>query len=207
VGLNYYDHAVEQNEEIPDTPLLFSKSPSAVVGPEDPIVYPEAVTELDYEVELAIIISKQARRVCAANATDYIAGYTVLNDISARNAQFDDGQFFRGKSYDSFAPIGPTVVRGNEFDPNDVTVELCVDDDRNQSSSTTKFIFDTTSFVECISSVMTLHPGTVITTGTPGGVGIFRDPPDLLEPGQTVTATIDDIGTLRNPVVAEEPRN
>ena len=99
--------------------------------------------------------------------------------------------------------MGPTVVRGNEF----ATVELRVDDDRKQFSSTTEFIFDTTSLVEYISSVMTLHPGTVITTGTPGGVGIFRDPPDLLEPGQTVTATIDDIGTLRNPVVAEEPRN
>lgn len=204
VGLNYHDHAEEQDEDIPDRPLLFSKSPTAVIGPGEPIVYPADIEQLDYEVELAVVIGRTTRNVDAGNAADYIAGYTVMNDISARDAQFDDGQFFRGKSYETFAPMGPVIVSGNSFNPNNAPVELCVDNKRKQKSSTAKFIFDVYEVVEYISGVTTLRAGDVISTGTPGGVGIFRDPPDLLEPGCTVQATIEGIGTLRNSVLAEK---
>ncbi|MFB6184503.1 MAG: fumarylacetoacetate hydrolase family protein [Haloarculaceae archaeon] len=203
VGLNYHDHAEEQNEEVPDAPLLFAKSPTAVVGPGDPIVHPATVDQVDYEVELAIVVGRTARNVAATDAEEYIAGYTVVNDVSARDAQFDDGQFFRGKSYETFAPMGPALVRGDGFDPNDASVALHVDGERKQHSSTAEFIFDVHEVFEYVSGVTTLRPGDVIPTGTPGGVGIFRDPPDLLEPGDTVEATVDGIGTLRNPVVAE----
>ena len=203
VGLNYHDHAEEQDEEVPERPLLFAKSPSAVTNPGDPIVHPAGIDEVDYEVELGIAIGRTARNVDAADAREYVAGYTVLNDVSARDAQFDDGQFFRGKSYDTFAPMGPTLVTEDSFDPNAVEVELRVNDEVKQSSTTEEFIFDVDDVIEYISGVTTLHPGDVISTGTPGGVGIFRDPPDLLEPGDTVEADVEHIGTLENPVIAD----
>ena len=202
VGLNYHDHAEEQDEEVPERPLLFAKSPSAVTNPGDPIVHPAGIDEVDYEVELGIVIGRTARNVDAADAREYIAGYTVINDVSARDAQFDDGQFFRGKSYHTFAPMGPALVTGDSVDPNSVDVELRVNGQVRQSSSTEEFIFDVNRVVEYISGVTTLRPGDVISTGTPGGVGIFRDPPDLLEPGDTVEAEVEDIGVLENPVVA-----
>ena len=202
VGLNYHDHAEEQDEEVPERPLLFAKSPSTVTNPGDPIVYPTEIDEVDYEVELGIVIGRTARNVDAANAREYVAGYTIVNDVSARDAQFDDGQFFRGKSYDTFAPMGPALVTDDSVDPNAVEVELRVNGEVKQSSSTEEFIFDVDDVVEYISGVTTLHPGDVISTGTPGGVGIFRDPPDLLEPGDTVEAEVEGIGILENPVVA-----
>lgn len=201
-GLNYHDHAEEQDEEVPEEPLLFSKAPTTVTNPGSPIVHP-ADEEVDYEVELAVVIGRTAKHVGASAVDDYVAGYTVLNDVSGRSAQFADGQFFRGKSYDTFSPMGPSLVAGPGFDPNDVDLELRVDGDVKQSSSTDQFIFDVHELVAYISANMTLVPGDVISTGTPGGVGIFRDPVDLLEPGQTCEATIEGIGTLTNPVVAE----
>jgi 2-keto-4-pentenoate hydratase/2-oxohepta-3-ene-1,7-dioic acid hydratase in catechol pathway len=204
VGLNYHDHAEEQNEEVPERPLLFAKSPSAVTNPGDPIVHPAGIDEVDYEVELGIVIGRTARNVDAADAREYVAGYTIINDVSARDAQFDDGQFFRGKSYDTFAPMGPALVTDHSVDPNTVDVELRVNGEVKQSSSTEEFIFDVDEVVEYISGVTTLRPGDVISTGTPGGVGIFRDPPDLLEPGDTVEAEIEGIGILENSVVAAD---
>lgn len=204
VGLNYHDHAEEQDEEVPDRPLLFAKSPSAVTNPGDPIVHPTEVEQVDYEVELAIVMGRTARNVDATNAREYVAGYTIVNDVSARDAQFDDGQFFRGKSYDTFAPMGPALVTDDSFDPNLSDVELRVNGEVKQSSTTKEFIFDVDEVIEYISSVTTLRPGDVISTGTPGGVGIFRDPPELLEPGDTVVAEVEGIGGLENPVAADE---
>jgi 2-keto-4-pentenoate hydratase/2-oxohepta-3-ene-1,7-dioic acid hydratase in catechol pathway len=202
VGLNYHDHAEEQDETVPERPLLFAKASTTVTNPEDPIVHPDALEEVDYEVELGIVIGREARNVTAANARDYVAGYTVVNDVSGRDAQFADGQFFRGKSYDTFSPMGPALVAG-DFDPNSADIALRVNGETKQSSNTEQFIFDVDEIVSYISDAMTLRPGDVISTGTPGGVGIFRDPPDLLEPGDDVIAEIDGIGCLRNPVVAE----
>lgn len=204
VGLNYHDHAKEQDEPIPDKPLLFGKASTAVTNPDDSIILPEDVDQVDYEVELAVVIGRTTKRVSADEARDYIAGYTVLNDVSARDAQFEDEQFFRGKSYDTFAPIGPVLVSDEEIDPNDLDVTLRVNGDVKQQSTTSEFIFDVETLVEYISHRMTLRPGDVISTGTPGGVGIFRDPPDLLKPGDTVEAEIDSIGTLTNPVESSE---
>ena len=204
VGLNYHDHAEEQDEEVPDSPLLFSKSSSAVTNPNAPIVHPDGVDQVDYEVELAIVIGRTARNVPAEEASNYIAGYTVVNDVSARDAQFSDGQFFRGKSYDTFAPMGPALVTGDSFDPNATDVELRVNGETRQQSNTSEFIFDVGEVVEYISGVTTLKPGDVIPTGTPGGVGIFSDPPQLLEPGDHVEAVVDGIGVLENAVVAAD---
>jgi 2-keto-4-pentenoate hydratase/2-oxohepta-3-ene-1,7-dioic acid hydratase in catechol pathway len=201
-GLNYRDHAEEQDEEIPDEPLLFAKAPTTVTNPGSPIVHPEG-EQVDYEVELAVIVGRTAKDIDEDEVSDYVAGYTVLNDVSGRDAQFSDGQFFRGKSYDTFSPMGPALVAGGDFDPNAVDVALRVDGETKQSSNTEQFIFDVPELVSYISSNMTLQPGDVISTGTPGGVGIFRDPVDLLEPGQTCEAEIQGIGVLRNPVVAE----
>ena len=199
-GLNYRDHAEEQNEEIPERPILFSKAPTTVTNPNSPIVHPDG-EKVDYEVELAAVIGRFAKDIDEDEVTDYIAGYTVLNDVSGRDAQFSDGQFFRGKSYDTFSPMGPTLVTGSDYDPNAVDVELRVDGETKQSSNTRQFIFDVPELVSFISENMTLRPGDVISTGTPGGVGIFRDPVDLLEPGQVCEAEIEGIGTLTNPVV------
>ncbi|WP_158059251.1 fumarylacetoacetate hydrolase family protein [Halorussus halophilus] len=201
-GLNYRDHAEEQDEEIPEDPLLFAKAPTTVTNPGSPIVHPDG-EQVDYEVELAVVVGRTAKDLDEDDVDDYVAGYTVLNDVNGRDAQFSDGQFFRGKSYDTFSPMGPTLVADSEFDPNAVHVELRVDGETKQSSNTEQFIFDVPELVAYISQNMTLRPGDVISTGTPGGVGIFREPVDLLEPGQTCEAEIEGIGTLTNPVVGE----
>ncbi|WP_459193257.1 fumarylacetoacetate hydrolase family protein [Halosimplex sp. J119] len=203
VGLNYRDHAEEQDEEIPETPLLFSKAPTTVTNPGDPIVHPGGDEQVDYEVELAVVIGRQAKHIDEDEVDDHVAGYTVLNDVSGRRSQFDDGQFFRGKSFDTFSPMGPSLVAGDGFDPNGVDVSLRVDGETKQDSNTEQFIFDIQEAVSYISENMTLRPGDVISTGTPGGVGIFREPLDLLEPGDTCEAEIEGIGTLENPVVEE----
>lgn len=204
-GLNYHDHAEEQDEPIPDQPLLFAKSPASVTNPNDAIIHPSEIEQLDYEVELAVVIGRSGTNIPQSKADEYIAGYTVLNDVSARDAQFEDGQFFRGKSYDSFAPMGPTLVGGDNFDPHAVDVELRVNGEVKQSSNTSEFIFGVDELIAYISGFTTLRPGDVISTGTPGGVGIFREPPELLDPGDTVTAKIEGIGALQNHVVDDRP--
>ncbi|MFB6308332.1 MAG: fumarylacetoacetate hydrolase family protein [Haloarculaceae archaeon] len=203
VGLNYHDHAEEQDEEVPEKPLLFGKAPTAVTNPGDPIVHPDDIEEVDYEVELGVVIGRTAKNVSAGEARDYVAGYTAINDVSGRDAQFDDGQFLRGKSYDTFAPMGPTLVPDQYIDPGTLDVACRVNGETKQESNTEQFIFGIEELVEYISNAMTLRPGDVISTGTPGGVGIFRDPPELLEPGDTVEVEIEGIGTLENPVVSE----
>ncbi|RDI69932.1 2,4-diketo-3-deoxy-L-rhamnonate hydrolase [Halopelagius longus] len=204
VGLNYHDHAEEQDKEVPERPLLFGKAGAAVTNPGDPIVHPDAVEQVDYEVELGVVIGKTAKKVSADEALEYVAGYTAVNDVSARDAQFEDEQFFRGKSYDTFAPMGPTLVPQRDLNPNELDVACRVNGETKQESSTEEFIFDVEELVEYISGITTLRPGDVISTGTPGGVGIFRDPPELLEPGDTVDVEIEGIGTLTNSVAAEQ---
>jgi 2-keto-4-pentenoate hydratase/2-oxohepta-3-ene-1,7-dioic acid hydratase in catechol pathway len=201
VGLNYRDHAEEQGADIPESPILFSKAPTAVTHPGSPVVLPEDEEKVDYEAELGVVVGATARRVDREEAPGYVAGYTAINDVSGRDAQFDDGQFFRGKSYDTFAPMGPTIVPDHALDPNALDVACRVNGETKQSSNTEEFIFDVGEMIEYISHVMTLRPGDVISTGTPGGVGIFRDPPELLEAGDEVEVEIEGIGTLSNPVV------
>jgi 2-keto-4-pentenoate hydratase/2-oxohepta-3-ene-1,7-dioic acid hydratase in catechol pathway len=202
VGLNYHDHAEEQGEEVPERPLLFGKAPTSVTNPGDPIVRPADVDELDYEVELAVVIGREARHVSAADAQSYVAGYTVCNDVSGRDVQFSDGQYFRGKSYDTFSPLGPTLA-ADGVDPNALDVSLRLNGETMQSSNTDQFVFDVDEVVAYVSRAMTLRPGDVISTGTPGGVGVFRDPQRFLEPGDEVVAEIEGIGELRNHVVDE----
>ena len=204
VGLNYHDHATEQDKQPPERPLLFTKSPSAVIGPDDAVIRPEAIEQLDYEAELAVVIGRTARAVSAAAATGYIAGYTALNDITGRDAQVADGQFFRGKSYDTFAPMGPTLVPTTALDPGALAVSSTVNGEQRQASTTAELIFDVPTLIAYISAITTLEPGDVISTGTPGGVGVHRDPPALLAPGDTVAVTVEGVGTLRNPVIAAE---
>ncbi|WP_254271349.1 2,4-diketo-3-deoxy-L-rhamnonate hydrolase [Haloarcula marina] len=203
VGLNYHDHAEEQDEEVPEKPLLFGKAATSVTNPGDPIVHPAELDEVDFEVELGVVIGRTAKDVSAEEARDYVAGYTAVNDVSGRDAQFDDGQFFRGKSYDTFAPMGPTLVPDEHLDPTELDVACRVNGETMQSSNTEEFIFGVDEVVEYISGFTTLRPGDVISTGTPGGVGIFRDPPELLEPGDSVDVEIEGIGTLTNHVVAD----
>lgn len=201
VGLNYRDHAEEVDEELPDEPLLFGKAPTAVTDPGAPVRLPPGIEEVDWEVELGVVLGRTAHRVSAADAAEYVAGYTVVNDVSGRDAQFDDGQWFRGKSFDTFAPMGPTLATGDAFDPNGTDVALRVNGETKQSSNTDQFIFDVPELIEYVSHAMTLEPGDVISTGTPAGVGISREPPELLSPGDSVEAEVEGIGTLANPVV------
>ncbi|WP_246998294.1 fumarylacetoacetate hydrolase family protein [Halosolutus gelatinilyticus] len=203
VGLNYHDHAEEQDEDVPERPLLFGKAGTAVTNPGDPIVHPPELEEVDYEVELGVVIGRTAKDVSAANARDYVAGYTAINDVSGRDAQFEDEQFFRGKSYDTFAPMGPTLVPDDRLAPSQLDVACRVNGETKQSSNTAEFIFGAEELVEYISGITTLRPGDVISTGTPGGVGIFREPPELLEPGDTVEVEIEGIGVLSNQIVAK----
>ena len=189
VGLNYHDHAEEQDEEIPERPLLFGKAPTAVTNPGDPIVKPAGIEELDYEVELGIVVGHGGRHIDADEAREYVAGYTVVNDVSARDAQFEDGQFLRGKSYDTFAPMGPTIVPDADLDPNALDIACRVNGETKQDSNTDQFIFDVGEMIEYISSVMTLRPGDVISTGTPSGVGGLED-------GDEVEVDVEGVETL-----------
>lgn len=204
IGLNYSDHAEEGGNEIPDEPMLFSKATSAVVGPQDPVVYPRDVSKLDYEAELAIVIGKEGRRIPEADAVDHVLGYTAFNDVSARDVQYAFSQFFRGKSFDTFGPLGPGIVKPDSVDVSDLSIRSFVNDDRRQDSSTAQMIFSVPEIIASVSQTMTLRPGDIIATGTPPGVGVHREPPELLEVGDTVTVEIEGIGALENPITAEE---
>lgn len=201
VGLNYLDHATEQNVPLPEHPLLFSKATSSVVGPYDDVVLPAESEQVDYEVELAVIIGKTATAVSEADAYDYVAGYTVANDVSARDIQFRQQQWHQGKSYDTFCPMGPWLVTKDEVpDPNALAVKLTLNGTVLQDSNTDNLIFNIPTLVSRISSAMTLLPGDVISTGTPAGVGVFRDPKILLKAGDYMETWVEGIGTLKNHV-------
>jgi len=204
LGKNYAEHAKEGGFDNPDKPLLFCKAPSALSGPFDPIVLPQSSGQVDWEVELAVVIGKTCRRISRTNAMDHIAGFTVMNDVSAREAQFGDAQWFRGKSFDTFAPLGPVLVTPDEIgDISNLQLTTRVDGVLMQDGNTHDMIFDIPFLMEYISKDMTLIPGDVISTGTPSGVGIFRNPPVVLKPGNVVECRIETIGSIINPVREE----
>ncbi len=208
VGLNYRDHALETGAEIPTQPVIFNKFPSAIIGPGDPIVLPAVSDRVDYEAELVVVIGTTARHVAAADALKHVFGYCCGHDVSARDWQkgTPGGQWLLGKTFDSFAPIGPWVVSRDEVpDSGNLRVELRIDGETLQDSRTTEFIFDVPQVIEYLTQVTTLRPGDLIFTGTPPGVGAARKPPRFLRAGDTCEVEIEGLGILSNPVAAETP--
>ena len=202
VGLNYRAHAEEQGKTPPSSPMLFSKASNIVIGPGEEIHIPAGVSEkIDYEVELAAIIGTPGSRIPRRRALEHVFGYTILNDVTARDIQKGDRQWFRGKSMDTFAPMGPVVAGADAYDASDAEISLTVNGELRQDSRTSDLVFDVASLIEHISASLTLEAGDVISTGTPGGVGVYRDPPVWLKKGDLVEASIQGIGTLSNPVV------
>jgi 2-keto-4-pentenoate hydratase/2-oxohepta-3-ene-1,7-dioic acid hydratase in catechol pathway len=202
IGLNYRDHAEEQGKEPPATPLLFAKAPTCLVGPGEAIRIPPQESRVDAEAELAVVLKRRTYRVSAAQARDAILGFTIMNDVSGREAQYGDKQWFRGKSYDTFGPCGPWIVAADEIDPTVLPIRAIWNDRVMQDSTTAKLICGVYDLVSYISQQMTLLPGDLIATGTPAGVGVFRDPPVFLKPGDRVRIEIEGIGVLENPVSA-----
>ena len=202
VGLNYADHARESGLEPPKAPVIFLKTTNSIIGPDEAIVSDPALSEqVDYEVELAIVIGRRARNVPLADAFDYVLGYTLCNDVSARDAQFADGQWSRAKSFDTFCPLGPWIVTTDEIaDIQDVGIRARVNGQTVQDGTTKEMIFGVAEVVSYLSRCMTLEPGDVIATGTPPGVGFARKPPLFLKDGDVVEIEVDGIGVLRNPV-------
>jgi 2-keto-4-pentenoate hydratase/2-oxohepta-3-ene-1,7-dioic acid hydratase in catechol pathway len=202
VGLNYSDHAEEQGVDLPTAPLLFAKWQNTLIGPGDPIVIPEVVTKCDYEAELGVVIGSRVRDVSAANALDAVAGYAVVNDVSARDLQFADGQWTRGKSPDTFCPVGPLVPRDEVPDPQTLGIRAILNGETMQNSTTANMVFGVAEIIEYITRTITLEPGDLIATGTPAGVGAFRKPAVWMKSGDEITIEIDGVGTLTNPVTA-----
>jgi 2,4-didehydro-3-deoxy-L-rhamnonate hydrolase len=203
VGLNYKDHAEEQGVEAPKAPLFFAKYTTALIGPGEAIVIPPLVTQCDYEAELGVVIGRSVRNVSKENALETVRGYICANDVSARDLQFADGQWTRGKSPDTFCPVGPVLVPAAEVhDQHDLRIRAIVSGEVLQDSTTANLIFGIDEIISYASQTSTLEPGDLILTGTPAGVGIFRDPKRLLEPGDTVTIEIEGLGELTNPVIA-----
>jgi 2-keto-4-pentenoate hydratase/2-oxohepta-3-ene-1,7-dioic acid hydratase in catechol pathway len=204
VGLNYRDHAAEGGQELPSAPLLFAKWPNTLIGDGEPIVLPPEATEVDYEAELGVVIGSVARRVTEAEALDHVAGYICVNDVSARDLQFGDGQWTRGKSPDTFCPVGPRLVPGEEIeDPQKLAIRCILNGEAMQDSSTDQMIFSVAEIIAYVSQIITLEPGDLIATGTPAGVGVFKDPKVLLNDGDEVSVEIEGLGTLTNPVEKE----
>ena len=202
VGLNYRDHAEEQGAELPAAPLLFAKFTTALIGPGDPIVIPSGVTRCDYEAELGVVLGSTVRNVSKENAFEAVAGYVVANDVSARDLQFSDGQWTRGKSPDTFCPVGPLVPAADVPDPHALGIRAILNGETMQDSTTANLIFGIDEVISYASQTSTLEAGDLILTGTPAGVGIFRDPPRLLRPGDEITIEVDGVGSLTNPVLA-----
>ena len=204
LGKNYAEHAKEGGMAVPSAPLLFCKTPNTINGPTDSVLMPAFSGQIDWEVELAVVISKTGKRISKENALDHVAGLMVLNDVSGREAQFGDKQWFRGKSFDTFAPMGPSIVTLDEVgDINNLELEARVNGEIMQQGNTRDLIFDIPTIIEYVSQDITLIPGDIISTGTPSGVGIFRDPPIVLNPGDTVECRISGIGELKNTFMAE----
>ncbi len=202
IGLNYKEHATELGKEIPEKPIVFSKFPTALAGHRRDVPLPKTSNKVDYEGELAVYIGKRGKRISHDAAREYIAGYSIFNDVSARDFQFGDGQWQRGKSCDGFAPVGAFLVTPDDVpNPHELALRTYVNSELRQESTTAHLIFDIPTLIEFISQEITLLPGDVIATGTPPGVGAFHDPPQFLNHGDTVTITIDNIGELRNTFV------
>lgn len=207
IGLNYRKHAEETGAKLPERPILFVKGINATQNPGDPIEIPTklASREVDYECELAVVIGKPCKNVSRANALDYVLGYTCANDVSARDWQMEwgGGQFCRGKSFDTFCPLGPVLVTADDIpNPNALDIRTVLNGQVVQSANTSDMIFDVPTLIEFLSADCTLEPGSVILTGTPSGVGAARKPPLWMQPGDEVRVEIDGIGVLRNPLAA-----
>ena len=204
VGQNYRDHCLEQNAPIPKSPIIFTKFVTSLTGPRDNVVLPRASEQVDYEIELAFIMGKGGKHISEERALKHVAGYMVFNDVSARDIQFGDKQWVRGKSCDTFAPCGPALVTRDEIaDPQDLKLELKLNGQVMQSSNTSQMIFGVAYLISFLSRTLTWTPGDVVATGTPPGVGVFRKPPVFLKPGDKLVATVEKLGSLENTCVAE----
>ncbi|HEY8646042.1 MAG TPA: fumarylacetoacetate hydrolase family protein [Gaiellaceae bacterium] len=202
VGLNYRDHAEEQGTQLPERPLLFAKWPNTLIGDGDPIRIPAISEHVDYEAELGVVIGRRARAVSAGDALDYVEGYVVANDVSGRDLQFADGQWVRGKSLDTFLPVGDLVPASEVPDPQALAIRAVLNGVIMQESNTSNMIFGVADVIAFVSQAITLEPGDLIITGTPAGVGAFREPPVWMKPGDEITIEIDGIGSITNPVIA-----
>jgi 2-keto-4-pentenoate hydratase/2-oxohepta-3-ene-1,7-dioic acid hydratase in catechol pathway len=201
IGLNYRDHAAESNMPIPERPVVFSKFTTSVIGPGEAVIPPPNSTQVDYEAELAVVMGRRAKHVSVERALDYVLGYTCFNDVSARDFQFADGQWQRGKSCDTFAPMGPTIVTADAIsDPHQLAIKLILNGQTMQDSNTNQLIFGVPELIAFLSETITLEPGDVIATGTPSGVGFARKPPVFLRPGDEMIVEIESVGRLNNPV-------
>lgn len=201
VGLNYRLHAAEGGVPIPERPVLFAKWPTCLIADGEPIVLPPQSTTVDYEAELAVVIGTTARDVAVADALSHVAGYLIMNDVTARDLQSSDGQWTRSKSFDTFGPIGPRLVPAAEIpDPQVLGIKAWLNDQLVQDSNTSDMIFSVAEIIAFVSAGITLLPGDVITTGTPSGVGLHRDPPRLLQSGDSIRVEIEGLGRLENPV-------
>jgi 2-keto-4-pentenoate hydratase/2-oxohepta-3-ene-1,7-dioic acid hydratase in catechol pathway len=204
VGLNYLDHAKESNAEIPNVPTIFNKFATAVVAPGENIVLPKVSTSPDYEGEFAFVIGRGGRHIQADDWRDHVFGYTIVNDVSARDYQRATTQWLMGKTFDTFAPMGPWIVTADEIaDPHGLNVKTEINGEVLQNSNTRELIFKLPVLIAHLSSVFTLQPGDIVSTGTPAGVGFSHNPPRWLRPGDEVVISVEGIGELRNPVVAE----
>ncbi|RPI75961.1 MAG: FAA hydrolase family protein [Ignavibacteriales bacterium] len=203
IGLNYIDHAAESKMEVPKTPIVFTKFPNSITGPRDAIKIPIRLTQkVDYEVELAVIIGKGGKNISKEEALNYVFGYTIVNDVSARDLQFADGQWVRGKSLDTFCPMGPIIVTIDEIkDPQNLKLVCEVNGEKLQNDSTKNMIFSVADLISILSQAFTLERGDIIATGTPSGVGFSRKPPIYLKDGDIVKTWIEGIGELVNPVI------
>jgi len=203
IGLNYADHAREGGHEAPPAPIFFLKSHNTICGPGDAIKLPPNSTQVDYEAEFAVVIGKRGTRIPESDAHKYIAGYTILHDVSARDMQFADKQWYRGKSCDTFAPTGPWIVTPDEIsDPHNLRISLTLNGETLQDSNTSNLIFKVPFLISYLSQSATWEVGDLISTGTPPGVGFARKPPVFMKAGDTVSVTVEGIGTLTNPVIA-----
>ena len=204
VGLNYRDHAVESKMEIPEVPTIFNKFSNVVIGPGEPIVLPKNSEKPDYEAEFAFVVGRGGRHIAPEKWQEHVFGYTVVNDVSARDFQMKTSQWLMGKTFDTFAPMGPWIVTADEIaDPHALDISMTINGERLQNSNTRELIFRIPELIAFISSVVTLEPGDVISTGTPAGVGFSFKPPRWLRSGDECVVSVAGIGELRNPVVAE----
>ena len=205
IGLNYRDHAKESGMEIPTTPVVFFKLPNVIIGPGEPIVLPKNSAQPDYEAEFAFIIGRGGFRIPASAWRDHVFGYTIVNDVSARDVQFATSQWSMSKNFPSFCPLGPAIVSADEIpDPHQLDISLSIDGEQLQHSNTRELVFKIPDLIEYLSSITPLQPGDIVSTGTPPGVGLGRNPKRWLKPGESVTVTVEGIGSLTNPTVAEQ---
>jgi 2-keto-4-pentenoate hydratase/2-oxohepta-3-ene-1,7-dioic acid hydratase in catechol pathway len=203
IGRNYQEHAAEGGSEPPKSPLVFTKFPNALTAHNAPVTLHAISEQIDYEAELAVIIGRRANKVSEADALSYVFGYSCLNDVSARDLQFSDGQWVRGKSLDGFAPLGPFITTKDEIaDPQSLKIEGVLNGEVMQSSNTNMMIFSVAYLISYITQAITLEPGDVIATGTPEGVGVFRKPPRLLKSGDLFEVVIEKVGTLKNSFIS-----